>query len=125
MGRLLGEIKPEYVFISCLHRAIMHDIFTHGLITGSRDTSGMLTSESATLLEDLAIRPIIGLALNVDRLVPGPLVIEKLLVLSLGGVKLGELVALPVGGDIEGGNSLVTTNQEGTLDDRVVGLAID
>ena len=53
------------------------------------------------------------------------MVVDKFLVLSLGWVKLGELVALIVWSDIESGKSLVATDQECTLDDRVVSLAID
>lgn len=77
--------------------------------------------EFCPLLEDLSVRPLVGLAVDVDRLVPGPHVVDKLLVLSLGGVELGELVALVVRGDIEGRKSLLATDDECTTDDRVIG----
>jgi hypothetical protein len=76
------------------------------------------------LLENLAVSPWVLLAVDDDGLVPRPLVVDKLLVLSLGGVELGELVALVVGSDIESGESLLTTDEEGTLDDGLVGLAV-
>jgi hypothetical protein len=80
--------------------------------------------EKKRLLEDLAVSPLVLLAVLGDGLVPRPLVVDKLLVLGLGGVELGELVALVVGGDIESGKSILTTDKEGTLDDGVVGLAV-
>ena len=80
---------------------------------------------SCHLLEDLAVSPVILLAIDLDWLVPRPLVLNESLVLGLAGVQLGEFVAFPVGSDIESGKSLVTSNQEGTLDDGVVGNAVD
>ena len=77
------------------------------------------------LLEHLPIRPVILLSINLDRLVPAPLVLHELLILGLSRVELGELVALKVRGDIESGESLVATDKEGTLDDGVVAGAID
>ena len=78
-----------------------------------------------TLLEDLAVGEVVGLAVDGDRLVPGPHVVDELLVLLLGGVKLGELVALDIGSDIEGGDSFLATDDESTCDDGVVGLSVD
>jgi hypothetical protein len=78
-----------------------------------------------SLLEDLAVGPLVGLAVDSDGLVPRPLVVDKLLVFGLGGVELGELVALVVGSDVESGKSLLATNQESTLDDGVVGDTIN
>ena len=48
------------------------------------------------LFEDLAVGRSVLLAVDSDWLVDSPHVIDKLLVLWLGVVKLGELVALPV-----------------------------
>ena len=78
-----------------------------------------------TLLHDLAVGELVGLAVDNDGLVPGPHVVDKLLVLGVGGVELGEGVGLHVGGDLEGGGSLLATDDKGTLDDGVVGLAED
>lgn len=61
-----------------------------------------------------------GLAVNGDGDIPGPQVLDVLAV-SLGGVvKLLEVVGLPIGGDIEGGQSLLAANKEDTLDDAGV-----
>ena len=108
----------------------MHDIFTHDLVS-ERWYHDRMESTSSThraadcLLEDLAISPLVGLAANSDRLVPRPLVLYEFLVLGLAGVKFGEFVALPVGCDVEGGESFVAADHEGTFDDGVVGLAVD
>lgn len=77
------------------------------------------------LLEDLAVGPLVGLAVDDKGLVPGPLVVDELAVLGLLGVELGEGVALVVGGDIESGESVLAANNESTLDDGVVALAVD
>lgn len=45
--------------------------------------------------------------------------------LGVSGVELLEVVALPVGGNIEGGNVLLASDDESTLDDGVVVLAVD
>lgn len=44
------------------------------------------------LLEDLAVRPLVLLAVDGDGLVPRPLILDESLVLGLGGVELGKLV---------------------------------
>ena len=77
------------------------------------------------LLEDLAIRPIVLLAVDVDGLVPAPLVLDEFLIGGLVGIELCELVALPVRRDIEGGNSFVTTDHKGTANDGIIGFAVD
>jgi hypothetical protein len=77
------------------------------------------------LLEDLSVSPLVGLALDGDWLIPSPLVLDKGLVLGLGWVELGELVALEVGSDIKGWEGFLATDDEGTLDDRVVGDSVD
>jgi hypothetical protein len=83
------------------------------------------TSEARRLLEHLTIGPLEGLAVDGKGLVPRPLVVDELTVLLLGGVELGELVALVVGSDIESGESLLSADNESTLDDGGVGLAVD
>lgn len=85
----------------------------------------MLSLAIKHLFEDLTRG--VGVVLTVDDngLLPQPLVLKVLLVLSLGRVKLGELVALVVGGDVENGEVLLAADNESTLDDRVVVLAID
>lgn len=79
----------------------------------------------STLLEDLAVGKLHGLAVDDDGLVPGPHVVDELAVLGLAGVELGEAVGLDVRGDVEGRHGLLATDDEGTLDDGVVGLAKD
>lgn len=83
------------------------------------------SKESYDLLEDLAVGEFILFAVDRDGLVPCPLVVDELLVLSLLGVELGELVALVVGGDIESREGLLSTDDEGTLDDGIVALSVD
>lgn len=65
------------------------------------------------------------LAVDDNGLLPKPLGLEVLLVLRLGGVKLGEAVALVIGSDIEDREVVLATNDEGTLNDGVVALAVD
>lgn len=77
------------------------------------------------LLEDLAVGPLVLLAINSDWLVPCPLVVDKLLVLLVLWIELGELVALKVWSDIESCSGVVSTDEESALDDAVVGLAVD
>ena len=68
---------------------------------------------------------LVSLSVDDDGLVPRPHVVDKLLVLGVGGVELGELVRLDIGGNVECGESLLTADEESTLDDAVVGLAVD
>jgi hypothetical protein len=81
--------------------------------------------QQSRLLEDLAVGPVVLLAVGLDRLVPGPHVVNELLVLRLGGVKLGELVALVVGSNVEGLESVLATDEESSADDRVVGDTVN
>lgn len=64
-------------------------------------------------------------ALTDNRDVPGPEVFDQLAVFLVGVVELLELVALPVRGDVESGNVLLTTDQESTTDEALVVLTID
>lgn len=73
------------------------------------------------LLIHLTINPLFA----VDNQVPGEGSLEELLVVLAGDVELLVLVRLPVGGDVDDGNDILTTEDEGTGDDGVVGLAED
>jgi hypothetical protein len=76
--------------------------------------------KSNTLLHDLAVGELVGLAVDDDGLVPGPHVVDELLVLGLGGVELGEGVGLHVGGNLKGRGGVLAADDKGTLDDGVV-----
>jgi hypothetical protein len=76
------------------------------------------------LLEDLSVSPWVLLAADDNGLLPGPLLVDELAVLRLGSIKLGEGVALVVRSDIEARQSILATDEEGTLDDGVVGSAV-
>ncbi|THX29268.1 hypothetical protein D6D10_08970 [Aureobasidium pullulans] len=78
---------------------------------------------ASALLEHLTICPL--LALRLSRFVPGPHGLDELLVLGVLGVELLELVRLDIGSDVEGGESLLATDKEGTTDERVVGATVD
>jgi hypothetical protein len=69
--------------------------------------------------------PVVFLAVNLNWFVPCPHIIHKGLVLLALGIKLGEAVGLVVRGDLESGESFLSTDKEGTLDDGVVGDAED
>ena len=58
--------------------------------------------ENNSSLEDLSVSVVVGLVADNQGLVPGPGVVDELLVLLLGGVELDEAVGLPVGGDLSG-----------------------
>jgi hypothetical protein len=95
------------------------------LLTEPLCTTHTLQHRRRRLLEDLAVRPLVALAVDVNRLVPRPLVLDERLVLGLRGVELGELVGLPVRGDVEGGEGLLAAHHEGTADEAVVARAVD
>lgn len=115
------------VFVSCHHATKVKRESCKGThhIRVIRSRSGQAHGVNSTLLEDLAVGKLHGLAVDDDGLVPGPHVVDELPVLGLGGVELGEGVGLHVGGDIEGGLGLLATDNEGTTDDGVVGLTED
>lgn len=64
--------------------------------------------------------------MTVDGELPGHGVLEELLVVGVVlDVELGEVVRLPVGGDLDDGGSVLTTEDEDTVNERVVGCAED
>ena len=65
----------------------------------SLPTAIQLSNES--LLKYFSVRPLVRLALNRDRLVPAPLVIDEFFVFGFARIKLSEFVALVVGCDIK------------------------
>lgn len=76
----------------------------------------------AHLLEDLPVRPLVRLTSDDNRLVPRPHALDEVFVLL--GVELRERVALVVRGDVEGGFGVLAADDEGALDDGVVGHAV-
>src|SRR5690606_11865434 len=75
------------------------------------------------LFEDLAGGVSVLLAVDNDGPVPRPLQVDEVTVRGLGGVELGELVALEVRSDVKHGEVVLAADDESTLDDRVIGLA--
>lgn len=73
----------------------------------------------------MAVSEGVLLALDDNGGVPSPLVLNELAVLSVGVVELAELVALPVGADLESGLGVLAADQEDTLDDAVVVGTVD
>lgn len=73
----------------------------------------------------MAVSPGVLLAINDNGNIPGPQVVDSLAVLLLGGVELSEAIALPVRGDIEGGDVVLTTDHEDTGNQAVVVSTID
>ena len=77
------------------------------------------------LFEDLAVSMGVLLAVNGDTLLPRPHVLEESLVIGVVTVQLLELVALPIRSNVEDTNVVLSTDDESTLDDRVVVFAVD
>lgn len=73
----------------------------------------------------MAVSEGVLLAVNDDGDIPSPLVLDELAVLGVGVVELAELVALPVGADLESGLGVLAADQEDTLDDTVVVGTVD
>ena len=65
------------------------------------------------------------LAINHNRLFPRPLIIDKLLILRLAGIQFLEFVAFVIRRYVEGWLGFLAADDEGTLDDGVVFLAVD
>lgn len=107
--------------ITCgIHCPIKHSpicVIRHLVIIGSQ-------LYRTSLFEDLSGGVLVLLAVVNDRLVPCPHGLDKSLVLFLGGVQLSELVALVVGSYVKDGDVVIATDDKGTLDDRVVVLAV-
>lgn len=72
----------------------------------------------------MTVDPRVLLAVNVDRNIPSPQISNNLTVLFLGGIELGEAVALPVGGNIKGWEELLATGQINTSGQAVIVLPI-
>lgn len=102
--------KPIYPY----HQTLAHHCFVHRIIP-------LLRSH---LLEDLAISPLIGLTIDLDWLVPRPLVIYELTVRLLSVVEFSKLVALKVRCDIESRKGLLAANEESALEYAVVADAV-
>jgi len=77
-------------------------------------------SRHTGLLEHLAIRPLILLALDFNWLVPRPHVVHELLVRLLGGVQLLELIRIDIRRNLERRESFLAPNHERTADNAVV-----
>jgi hypothetical protein len=60
------------------------------------------------------------LAVSFDRLIPAPHGLDECLVLRICWIKLGEFVALPIGGHVECGRCFLSTYKERTLDDALL-----
>lgn len=75
------------------------------------------TSKTSRLFEDLAGGVLVLLAVVDNGLVPSPLGLDKSLVFGVAGVQLGEVVALVVGSHVEDRFVVITTDDEGTLND--------
>lgn len=68
----------------------------------------------------MAVNRLEGLVANLDGGLPAPDVLNVLAGSRVGVVDLLEVVALPVGGNIESGSVLLATDKEDTTDDTVV-----
>ena len=95
----------------------------------TRETSPSLhilepSKASKHLLEYLSVCPLVALPANGDRLIPRPHVVDELLVLGLGRVEFGELVALVVRRYVECGKRFLSADEECTFDDAVVCHAV-
>lgn len=77
------------------------------------------------LFEDVAVDVGKLLAINNDRGVPGPDVLDVLAVSLAVGVELVEVVALPVRSDIESRDGFLATDKEDTLVDTGVVGTVD
>lgn len=88
-------------------------------------TWGDVKRQRVILLANLALGPLVFLTVDGNRFVLGPLVLDESFVLGLASVKLGEGVAVNIRGNVKCRNMILTTDYEGSLNDGVVGLAID
>ncbi len=74
------------------------------------------------LLKHLPISPLILLPPHLNRAIPTPHALHKLLILAR--IQLGEGIALVIGRDVEGGLGLLAADDEGALHDGVVGFTV-
>jgi len=125
-----SHIMHWETFESSCHHATFATSPTHlSRHTGSQARSrragaeslASLSTQATRLLELLPIRPLIRLTVHLDRLVPRPHVVDKLLVLSLARVELRELVALPIRRNFKRRVCVLTTDNESTTHDGVIG----
>ncbi len=84
-----------------------------------------IDSSRQGLFEYFPVCPLVRFPLNLDRLVPAPLVIDEFLVLRFAGIKLGELIALVVGCNVKGRLRFLATDDKGTLDNGVIFDAVN
>jgi hypothetical protein len=122
------QLLPSFHRPSCrekLNHPSNTSLVNHVLDKGARQPQITDTSlhRAQSLLELLAVSPLVGLAVDHERLIPAPHVVHELAILLLAWVELLELVALVVWGDVESWKSLLATDQEGALDHGVVGDA--
>ena len=82
-------------------------------------------AEATPLLKHLPISPLILLPTNLNRLIPSPHRLNKLLILRTARIQLLKLIALIIGRNIKGRLRVLTAHKERTLDDAVVCDAVD
>jgi hypothetical protein len=79
-------------FVSCHHATRRESCKGTHHIRIIRSKERQAHGVNSTLLEDLAVSKLHGLAVDDNGLVPCPHVVDELLVLGLSGVELGEVV---------------------------------
>lgn len=84
-----------------------------------------LDPREKNLFKYFSVRPLIFLPLTLDRLIPAPLIIDKFPIFGFAGIKLGKFVALVVGCDVKGRQSLLATDDEGTLNNGIIFDAVN
>lgn len=77
---------------------------------------------SNRLFKDLTVSNLLDLAVDLNRLVPRPDVLDKGLVLRLGNIKLGVVVRLPIRSNVESRSKVLATDKESTDNTVVVVL---
>lgn len=68
---------------------------------------------------------LVDLVTDLERGIPGPGVLDELLVLGVSRIKLLEVVGLVIGSDVKGGDGLLSADEESTLNDGVVVDTVD
>lgn len=77
---------------------------------------------SSRLFKDLTVSNLLELAVDLNRLVPRPDILNKGLVLGLGDVKLGVVVRLPIRSNIKSRSKVLASDEESTNDTVIVVL---